>query len=520
MNKKLLTYLFLMLPMLLMTSCLKDQEDVFADSATARTTKYLENAKKVLTSSEYGWVLNYFPDREQSYGGYSYTLKFDDENVTVTTELANDKTQTLTTSYILNNEDGPVLMFDTYNDYLHLFATPHGSSGAGGYEAYDGDFIFIIMNISEDQNTITLKGNRSGNIMYMHRLTEGIVDYQLELAEFVNNLVFDQAVAQIDGKTYLLNIAADDRYVTIEAQPEDAGDEEAEEETEEEEPIEAPFCFDKDGFSLYEPITIGGKEVRVFKYDENEGTFTAQEDNSVVFIALLTPSIVTNNIGENISIGNGAVTLNYSFNLADKFTYTSDSDWITVTVNGNNVTIQVAANTTGASRSGQITVTTELGSATITVTQLPLHEIFLNSEAYVAYSNISAAARPYFDACRALSDSEGETISEMSFVNIGDPYGYGIWFVSGNYAGLMALDVETVADKEIKFAYASARNYSNGSWYYNYGYYELIDYLESTTFKISADNEDNPSYFVLTDSKDDTKYFKLTIAPVANPFNN
>ena len=171
MNKKnIFIYLLLALPLML-TSCLKDQEDVFSESASARTVKYLENAKKVLTSSNNGWVLNYYPDRDLSYGGYVYTLKFGQENVEVFSELASDAEPSKTSLYTLKNEDGPVLMFDTYNEYMHFFATPHGSSGAGGYEAYDGDFIFIIMNISEDGNTIKLKGNRSCNIMYMHRLT-------------------------------------------------------------------------------------------------------------------------------------------------------------------------------------------------------------------------------------------------------------------------------------------------------------------------------------------------------------
>ena len=171
MNKKNIFIYFLLALPLMLTSCLKDQEDLFEDSASARTSKYLANVQQVLTSSENGWVLNYIPDRNHSYGGYVYTLKFDADNVTVFSELSTDDKPSVTSSYILNNEDGPVLMFDTYNEYMHLFATPHGSSGAGGYEAYDGDFIFIIMDISEDKNVITLKGNRSGNIMYMNRLT-------------------------------------------------------------------------------------------------------------------------------------------------------------------------------------------------------------------------------------------------------------------------------------------------------------------------------------------------------------
>lgn len=508
MNKKNIFIYFLLALPLLLTSCLKDQEDLFEDSASARTMKYLANAKRVLTSSEYGWVLDYFPDREQSYGGYAYTLKFDESNVAVCFEMADDVTQPISTGYSLDNEDGPVLAFDTYNDYLHIFATPSSSSGAGGYQAYDGDFIFIIMDISEDENTITLKGNRSGNIMYMHKLTQSIQDYQTEMEEFKKNLVFDQAYGEIDGKSYWLNIDALNRYMSIEYAAETDF-----------ETIEAPFCFNIDGFSFYEPIMIADKEVRNFKYDENEGTFTAVEDNSVVFTALLTTSIVINNIGEEITISNNAAALEYEFNLADKFTYTPDVDWITVTAEGKNVTINVAKNP-GLSRTYHITVEVNGETATITINQVPLSGMFETLELYVAYSNISEAARPYFDACKALSDSESENIGMMVFVNIGDPYGYGLYFTSGSYRGLLGLDVTPVSGTEIKFTYDGDRNYSSGNWYYNYGYKTLINYLQSTTFTLTADDEDHPTYFILTDSKDPTKSFKLVTTPVENPFDN
>ena len=512
MKKKILSILLMMLPAVLLTSCLKDQEDLFSDSASQRVANYLDKAKKVLISAENGWVLDYFPHSEQAFGGYSYTLKFDEKNVTACFELADEVTESITSTYLLDNEDGPCISFDTYNDYLHFFSTPTGASGPGGYEAYGGDYIFIILNISEDENTITLKGNRSGNIMYMHRLTESISDYQLKLADFTENLVFDKAAAEIDGKKYNLTIAASDRMMTIE--PETPG--------EGEEVIEAPFCFDKDGFSFYEPISIGGKEVRVFKYDENEATFTAQEDNSVVFNALLTTSIVTNNVGESIAIGLGAVSLDYTFNLADKFTYSTDVDWITVSVEGKNLKINVAENTTGKERTGNIIVKVGDNTAKISVSQVPLNGIFVGSDAYVAISNVSDALQPYFYACKSLSDSEGETIGVMAFTNNAGQYGngYGLFFTSSNYAGFIGLDPELIGGYDIKFTYASTRNNSNGNWYYGYGYKTLVDYLVSTTFTITADSENQPTYFILTDKNDPTKYFKLTIEGVSNPFSN
>lgn len=506
MKKKLFAYILMMLPALLMTSCLKDQEDKFSESASERAANYLSKTKEVLTSSEQGWVLNYFPDRNQSYGGYSYTLKFDDQNVTACWELSEDERESITTTYTLDNEDGPVLVFDTYNEFLHFFSTPAAKTGAGGYEAYDGDFIFIIMDISEDQNTITLKGNRSGNIMYMHRLDESIEDYQTTLREFTDNLVFNTAVCDLDGEEYTMSLMIDDRYINIEDS--------------EGESIEAPFCFEKDGFTLYEPITIGNSEVKSFKYNDEEGSFTAVEDNSVVFTGLLIPSIVTDKVGEDIVIGDPARTLEYTFNLADKFTYTSNDDWITVSVDGKNLTINVAQNTTGDERTGTITVEANGQLATITISQVPVNKMFVGSEAYVAYSNVSDAAKPYFLACKTVSDGEGENLSLMLFVNMGDPYGFGLYFSSDPYGGLIALDTEFIGANQIKFTYASSRNGGDGSWYYNHGYSTLIDYLASTTFTVTTDSEDEPTCFILTDTKDSSKYFKLTLDAVSNPFEN
>jgi hypothetical protein len=47
MKKKIFVYLLLMMPALLLTSCLKDQEDVFDKPASIRTKEYLEKTRRV-----------------------------------------------------------------------------------------------------------------------------------------------------------------------------------------------------------------------------------------------------------------------------------------------------------------------------------------------------------------------------------------------------------------------------------------------------------------------------------------
>lgn len=271
MNKKHIFILSLLALPLLLTSCLKDQEDIFDDSASARVENYLANAKRVLTSAENGWVLNYYPDRNQSYGGYVYTLKFDNQNVTAGCEL--EPGTLITSTYTLDNEDGPVIAFDTYNDFLHYFATPSGSSGAGGYQAYDGDFIFIIMNISEDENTITLKGNRSGNIMYMHRLTGNGNDY-IEAVSEVEELMNANEYGMRIGDTEVTVLKSNRRF-TFSA--EEDGNTVS---------VSAPFIVSPEGIVLYKPVTILGHEITGFKVSDTK-EFEAMNDPSVVLYKVI-----------------------------------------------------------------------------------------------------------------------------------------------------------------------------------------------------------------------------------------
>lgn len=402
-----------MLPAMLMTSCLKDQDDTFSESATQRSATYLANVKKVLMSSEKGWTFNYYPDREQSYGGFIYTLKFDAQNVTVGSELADDISETITTTYTLDNEDGPVISFDTYNDYLHYFSTPTAASGAGGYEAYDGDFIFIIMNVSEDKNTITLKGNRTGNIMYMHRLTDTDgEDYLDNILELKKTMPINYMIP--DGDDFI-SVSLSNGIATFEGKDTD---------------VKIAYHYTYNGIEFYEPVTIQDHEITGIVYAGSAETYPALGDETL----LLYPIV------------------------------------------------------------------------------LPLNTMFANSTSFIAISNVSDAAKPYFNECKDVSDGEGELIAYMFF------YDNALNFISGNYKGTIGLNFNLIGEDKVKFEYDATTTDGNGNWYYQAGYNNLIDYLEGTTFTISADSEVNPTYFILTDDNDNSKYFRLELSIVSNPF--
>lgn len=319
MNKNILASLFLIMSTLLVSSCLKDQDDVFDKSASIRSTEYLKNARKVLTSSENGWVMNYYPDNLQGYGGFSYVLKFDDQKVTA--YFVNGKTdaagvpQPETSTYSMTNEDGPCLSFDTYNSYLHNYATP----SAGAYEAMGGDFIFIILNISDDENTITLKGTRSGNLVRLYRNTMAPAQYIIECKSIADTQLYE--TFEHDGLLLELDMESQQATITAGEESEDRA-----------------FIITNKGIRLYEPVTIGGKTYDTFTYNADNNTYTSDQNQGVVMAGRLpdgwrsyedlagqytvgtsTITIKTNNDGETYSITglvediDGTVTASYKF---------------------------------------------------------------------------------------------------------------------------------------------------------------------------------------------------------------
>ena len=122
MRKRLISALMIAAAAFSAQSCLFEQNDIFEESASLRLAKTMEETDKVLKDSPNGWLFEIFPEGSQSYGGFALICKFnDDQTVDVYSEL-DDTPQTPVNSYYkMTNDNGPVLIFDTYNDNLALF---------------------------------------------------------------------------------------------------------------------------------------------------------------------------------------------------------------------------------------------------------------------------------------------------------------------------------------------------------------------------------------------------------------
>lgn len=231
----------LLISSILFGSCLKDESSLFDETASVRMDQALKNYKKTLLSSENGWLLEYYPEKNQSYGGYSYVLKFSSSNIQAYFELAGSG-ERVESLYQLIADSGPVLSFDTYNSFLHAFSEPSESMPDG----LQGDYEFILMGVSSDQNEIALKGKKTGNYMSLKRMKESPDSYLIKLTE-VKSLMDTknykmsiggvQADCVISDRIFAYQYAGADKVVVS---------------------AEIAYNYTSSGIRLYKPIEING----------------------------------------------------------------------------------------------------------------------------------------------------------------------------------------------------------------------------------------------------------------------
>ncbi len=415
--KKIHCLLLLLTGCFLFQSCLKEEEDLFEGTPSERMEKTLKEYRDVLSSAEYGWAFGYYPEANQSYGGYNFALQFTESSVKAFFELA-PSTMSEESLYKLTSDDGPVLSFDTYNMFLHYFAEPSPDM----YQGLQGDHEFVLMGLSEDKNTIQLKGKKTGNRMTLNRLTESPAEYLGKIT----------AISEL---------------------------------------------FSAPAYGL----TVNGQEVacavssNVLSYQ-----YMGQDDAAV------------------------------SGSVAFRYTTTGISFYKETEIAGVSFSELLFADDKMTSSDGSVVMMPVIP---------PLSQQFANGDWFFAYNQISPVLQPYFNMGKEGSASEGEEIGYM-YMGTGDS-GYGFNFYSGGYVGALIYECTILSDDEVNLKLVDLDN--NGSYYYQYCNYNYIaaaigDPTNGYTYKLTADDEKNPTLITLTDKADPDCWFTLSSDIVYYPF--
>lgn len=256
-------YLLLLLPSLLFTSCLKDQEDYFDESSSARMTNMLDDARKVLMSSEKGWVFEVYPGEDQAYGGYVFTVKFDSLTCTAQSELTSNKSYSATSHYKMTSEAGASIIFDTYNELLHYFS--EGTTSA--YQAFGGDIEYVIDSVGTD--VVKVHGARSLNTCYFRRLTTNATDYVTKAADMADNSIYGEFYGVIGDKQVAISMDLDNRSMTINPDTTNAVSE----------LVTSAYVYTDKGLRFYKPINVNGVEITELNLDPSTGVLSADGVN-------------------------------------------------------------------------------------------------------------------------------------------------------------------------------------------------------------------------------------------------
>lgn len=263
-------YIFLLVFPLLVTSCLIEEKEIFDKTPAERMDSFLAEYKTLLESSEKGWLLEYYPEANQSYGGYNYIMKFDKGNVTAWLELTEKEE---TSSYRVTHDDGPILSFDTYNANLHYFAEPSASQ----YQGLQGDYEYNILGKSEDGSEIYIKGRKSGNTLTMRKFTgEDPVAYFAacnEVYEAVAAAKYEMTLDNVPTKSCSLSSMT--FTFTVETKPA------TELAPAEVEAYSVAYCYTDTGISFYKPIEVNGVTYVGLTYKDGA---LVSEDGRIVIV--------------------------------------------------------------------------------------------------------------------------------------------------------------------------------------------------------------------------------------------
>ena len=268
--KKIYCLLVLFAAACINISCTGEVDDIFDKSASERIEDAIKSDTEILTSAANGWVMYYYPNGGAGYsagtqgiGGYVLTMTFTDTEVTAWNELLSGSS---TSIYRMTDDDGPTLSFDSFNRNLHYFATPSGTSKnlygeTGNYQAYKGDFEFLVLKHSPEE--IILKGKRSRNYYKMYPLTvspEEYVSGTVSMSELIFMSTFDGSF-QGQPANISLDLGYRQATVTLNGDADNAKT--------------VAYNFTPEGIRFYEDVKMGDNTFSSFIFDKDKGTLTS-----------------------------------------------------------------------------------------------------------------------------------------------------------------------------------------------------------------------------------------------------
>ena len=247
----------------------------------------------ILTSNGGKWQMEYYANSNEP--GYVYLMTFHNDGSVVISgknewighvegESLNIPTYGSQTSlWEVITDNGPVLSFNTFNKYFHLFADPEDipslsdeDTDETGY-GHEGDYEFDLMRYSND--TLYISGKKYGIDMIMTRIDSNIDDhvYMDEVVAMADSF-FNAKIPQV-----YITLPNDTRWIvkngatSILKMFREGADEISTAETHN-------IIITHDGLSFMNPITLDGYTIQNF-IRQADGSLLCRDDNTTTMTA-------------------------------------------------------------------------------------------------------------------------------------------------------------------------------------------------------------------------------------------
>lgn len=248
--KKIINSILIGTAILGLSSCsLHDDTELFGEPAAERLEKNVAADKTLLESAANGWELHMWTGKDYSGGGYTYFMKFANDKVTVSSDIAPANMKT-TSSYDVISDQGPVLTVNTYNEVFHYLAEPSMDDDDGEQQDYE----FVIMRTTND--SIYLRGKKWGNHMVMTRVAESTSweDEINKIQQMDDDMM--RTFSLVEGNDTLGGVSlGDDRILTY---------------TDKSGYKKIPYYVSTKGITLAKPLEVNGKALQELDYDADD----------------------------------------------------------------------------------------------------------------------------------------------------------------------------------------------------------------------------------------------------------
>lgn len=260
----------------LSASCDIQMDNLFDQSANARIEAFVEQTYQTLIAASNGWIMEYYPQENQNYGGVNILMRFDaNDGVEMLNETADDLDAVEKSTYTINRSSGAVLAFDTYNSYITYYADPGVALGEGRSKGFMGDLEFAVKSISDSE--IVLKGTKTQNTILMRAMPAGVtwqeyLDEVQSLKKTIYRSFFTRFEAAIGDRTEELKI--DPTYPRLTFTYEDDGGINR--------TVVLSYMYTDTGIKLYEPLEVFGETMQNFVWDEDTLSFVCTDPGADV----------------------------------------------------------------------------------------------------------------------------------------------------------------------------------------------------------------------------------------------